>query len=376
MSASTPTTPTVRDLVAAIDARTPFAWAEDWDRVGLLAGDGAAPLTRAYVTLDPSPGAVALATGAGANVLVTHHPAYLTAPAPVAAASGPQATVVAALAAGVALVAAHTNLDRDPAGADSLPRALGLVPREPLESGTQPVSRITVFCPPDAADRVAGAMTAAGAGRIGLYADCSFAAPGEGRFLGLAGARPAVGVPGAPECADEVRVETVCPPDRAGAVAAAARAVHPYEEPLIVVDAASISRGAARLGRVCGAPRHATVDSVARMTATALGIRPRVWGDGSARVSTIATCGGSAGSLVEAALACGAQVLVCGELRYHDATEAAAAGLAVVEAGHDATEWPLVPVLAEIVRTTPGLDPGAVVVEEPRVAWRVVDPEV
>lgn len=366
---------TVRDIVAAIDARTPFAWAETWDNVGLLAGDAARHVTGVLVSLDQTREAVERAVSLEANVLVTHHPAFVDPPGRIEAGGGGAGVLFAALDAGVALVAAHTNLDRDPVAGDALSAAVGLTPFGPLESELQPASHVTVFCPPDAADSVAEALAAAGAGRVGLYSECSFASPGEGSFRPLEGSAPTLGRPGHLERAAEVRLETVCAPGAVAAVCASARDAHPYEEPLIVVSAASVSRGAARMGRLCAAPEGSTVDSVARLVATGLGVSPRVWGEGGREVGVVACATGSGGSMVPHALTSGASALVCGELRYHDALDAVSRGLAVIEAGHDATEWPLVPALAEIVRTTPGLAAGSVHVDAPVIGWRVVNPE-
>ena len=43
--------------------------------------------------------------------------------------------------------------------------------------------------------------------------------------------------------------------------------------------------------------------------------------------------------------------LVCGELKYHDALDAAESGLAIIELGHDVSELPLCALLAtEVVK--------------------------
>jgi len=59
---------------------------------------------------------------------------------------------------------------------------------------------------------------------------------------------------------------------------------------------------------------------------------------------------GSGGSLIEAALAA-ADVCVTGEVRYHDAIAATSRGLSIIELGHDVSEWPIVSVLADLVRS-------------------------
>lgn len=362
---------TIADLLATLDERIPFAWAESWDVVGLLAGDADTPISGVLCSLDQTRESVDRAVAAGANVLVTHHPAFREAPQRVLAGGGPAGIVHHALTRGVALVAAHTNLDRHPEGADALPAVLGLPVCCPLERDSEPCEVVTVFCPVEAVDAVADAMSATGAGRVGRYAGASFTTTGQGRFTPLAGANPQAGSADRPDGADEVRIEAVCSPALVARVMEAVRAVHPYEEPVIVATPGSFSRGAARMGRVCEPPEGSTVGSIARLTATRLRVDPRVWGERTRAVGTVAVATGSAAAMVPHALAAGADVMVCGELRYHDALDAVSRGLAVIEAGHDATEWPLVAVLAEAVRSTPGLAAEAVRVDDATIGWHV-----
>jgi dinuclear metal center YbgI/SA1388 family protein len=65
-----------------------------------------------------------------------------------------------------------------------------------------------------------------------------------------------------------------------------------------------------------------------------------------ASIDRVAVCGGAGGDALAAAAAEGAQVLVTGELKYHEAQQAAYLGLAVVEAGHFYSERPVLPAMA------------------------------
>ena len=85
--------------------------------------------------------------------------------------------------------------------------------------------------PVDDTDRVLGAVLAAGAGSVGDYRDCAFVTAGTGQFRPVAGARPTIGAVGALEKVAENRVELVLDRALRGAVVAALRAAHPYEEP-------------------------------------------------------------------------------------------------------------------------------------------------
>ena len=66
---------------------------------------------------------------------------------------------------------------------------------------------------------------------------------------------------------------------------------------------------------------------------------------------SVAVCSGSGSSLLNAFLASRAQVYVTGDLRYHDARTAEAAGRGLVDIGHFASEHLMVKVLADMLRS-------------------------
>ena len=61
-------------------------------------------------------------------------------------------------------------------------------------------------------------------------------------------------------------------------------------------------------------------------------------------------CGGSGASLIKNASTKGAQVLITGDIKYHEAQDAESMGLAIIDAGHFATEYPVVTVVAQFLR--------------------------
>lgn len=360
----------VSDIERALAEAFPPEWAEEWDRVGLLAGDPQREVTGVTLALDPSPGALASAIAAGDNVLLTHHPAFLKTPQWLTPGPGPSGVVFAALEAGVALVNAHTNLDRAPAAGTLLPGLLGLTAVKPIERILQPMTLVTVFVPPSHADRIVSAMADAGGGRVGEYEAAHFvSAPGTGAFVARASASPAMGKAGEPSSADEVRIEMVAPRSKSRAVVSAARGAHPYEEPLIAAADVEIVRSSARMGMLSKPAQALSLRELAVLAAETFGVTPRVWGDPNASIERVATATGSAGSLVGDARASGAGALVAGEVRYHDALSAVDAGLCVIEVGHDVSEWPLVNLLGEAIRSLPDLDPAIVHVLPATVGW-------
>src|SRR5205807_7780525 len=163
-----------------------------------------------------------------------------------------------AIRRGVAIYSPHTALDVADGGTnDMLADALGISPqRQPLRiTDAKSVAnyKLVVFTPRDAADKVADALFAAGAGRIGNYSSCSFRSPGTGTFFAEEGANPAVGQAGQLERAEEVRIETILPISRVAQAIAALKKTHPYEEPafdLLQLAAPPEGRGQGRIANL------------------------------------------------------------------------------------------------------------------------------
>lgn len=329
----------LRQIAEAIEILAPPELAETWDRSGLQVGDPEQTVTRAVVALDPSPAAVAEARQVGAELLLTHHPLLLQ-PLDRIDLSSPRGAVVAGLLRdGIALYAAHTNLDRAEGGVnDALAEVLGLTERSALGPGESQL-KVVVTVPLGYEDPVAEALFAAGAGRVGRYRDCAFAARGQGRFRPDAGATPFLGAVGRVERAGESRLEVVAPRARLPAVRRALAEAHPYETPAVdvyeLVDPAETG-GLGRLGRL---PEPRPLGPWAAAVGRALGAPGvRYVGDAGASVQRVAVCGGSGAELWRLARDRGADVLVTGDLKYHTALDAAAAGFAVVDVGHGPSE--------------------------------------
>ena len=246
-----PDTPmTIGQLETRLLTRFPREDAEEWDRMGLLVGDPAALISGVAVALDPTDDAIKAAHRAGANVLLTHHPAFLDpptviSPSPIAATTA-GIKVYNAVSLGVALMNIHTALDVSKEVKRVLPSMLGL----------------------------------------------SFAS-------------------------------------------------------ILVASKNDPSKGYGQLCSVSAVERPFKLTHLAARCTSVFGRLPRVWGDFSQVIESIAIANGSAGNIVEAAMKAGADCLICGEIRYHAALDASQSGLAIVEIGHDVSELPLVAILAQ-----------------------------
>ncbi|MFB0833069.1 Nif3-like dinuclear metal center hexameric protein [Arthrobacter halodurans] len=126
-------TPTLGQVLLAIEELWPASLAEDWDAVGLVAGRPGNPVRRIVFAVDPTVEVVRDAVSRGADLLITHHPLLLRPVHGVAATSAKGEAVHSLIEGGCALVAAHTNADSAVGGvSDVLADILGLTDVEPL----------------------------------------------------------------------------------------------------------------------------------------------------------------------------------------------------------------------------------------------------
>lgn len=105
------------------------------------------------------------------------------------------------------------------------------------------------------------------------------------------------------------------------------------------------------LGRIGQLSSPMDIDAFAARVKQGLGAQHvRLVRSGSKLVRKVALCSGSGAEFISKAVFCGADAYVTGDVRYHDAQRAFAAGLHVIDAGHFPTEFPVVEPLAARLR--------------------------
>jgi dinuclear metal center YbgI/SA1388 family protein len=351
--------PTIGSIVHVLDALAPAALAESWDNVGLLVGDAGAEARTVLVALDATAEVLDQAGACGAELLLTHHPLIFKPISRLTEDRGATSLAMRLVREGRGLIACHTNLDSAPGGLNAhVARLLGLRdPRPLLPTEARPLLKLVVYVPATHLDAVRAAIGDAGAGHIGNYDQCAFAAPGTGTFRAGAGAKPFVGTVGELERVEEVRLETVVPRPICGAVVAAMRKAHPYEEvayDLLPLENPWVGAGLGRVGRL--AEPTTVAGFLARVRTVLHTDRIGVVGDPDAPVRTVALCTGSGGDFAIRARGAGADLYLTGEVKHSQALLARQQGLALLDAGHFATERPAVPLMADYLRERlPGL---------------------
>lgn len=165
---------TVQDVYNYLDSRAPFATCEEWDNVGLLIGDPQQTVHHILVTLDVTDGAIDAALATEADLIVSHHPVIFS-PLRRLTADG----IPYRLAAnGIAVICAHTNLDRAADGVnDTLAVLLGLTDIHPADDGmcrigTMPESVTATALAKLVAETLGTAVRVSGSGDIRTVAVC------------------------------------------------------------------------------------------------------------------------------------------------------------------------------------------------------------
>lgn len=344
---------TVSDIVRIMEIIAPPALAEKWDNVGLQVGKRDWPVNTVWLALDPLPSVVAQACEARADMLITHHPLIFR-PLESVDFSTPAGSVIQmATQHQLAVFAAHTNLDNVTGGVnDVLASRIGVGSLRVLSGPKFPDHyKLAVYVPRDYEQKVLDALFETDAGKIGEYSCCSFRTPGTGTFRPGDKATPWSGKIGEISHEEEVRIEAVVPGASLKNVILRIRAAHPYETmayDVYPLESPDADQGLGRVGEL---------DVPLKLSDFALKIRAelglpsvKVAGDPDLMVHQVAICSGSGSSLMGDFFASGAQVYVTGDLRYHDARDAEAAGKGLIDLGHFPSEHLIVAVLAERLR--------------------------
>lgn len=117
----------VKDVFNALAAVAPVKTAESFDNVGLLIGDGEAQVTKAIVALDVTMEVAREAVEKGAQLIVSHHPAFFELKSVVE--QDPKGALVRYMTKhDLSAICMHTNMDKARGGVnDALAAAVGIV---------------------------------------------------------------------------------------------------------------------------------------------------------------------------------------------------------------------------------------------------------
>ena len=320
---------TAKDLIHLMNTWAPQDLAESWDHPGLQVGDPNEPVKKVLIALDVTAENVDYAASVGATMIISHHPFLFRSIHTLDLTSWRGAIIGKLITNHIVSFAAHTNLDTARGGVnDALAGALGLQDcRDFVPEKTYPMMKVAAYAPfvkakefhyrlkeqyPDIGKTFYLLGDFDDAARVGKM---EFNVP-SGKLTQLL---------------DEMR--KICGP--------------------IHYDLYELKNGGTHesMGRIGRLPHPMTGMEALEHVKKSLAIPVlRYAGNPERTVETLAVLGGAGSEFASLARAKGADLYVTGDLKYHEAQDAAGMGLLIADAGHFYTERVIVPALAERIR--------------------------
>lgn len=346
--------PKISDIISFFESEyADIRKQSEWDFSGPQVYSGDREVKKIALSLDPDRNSIKRAINKGCELLITHHPLFFRASKGLLCFRSADKRAIEAVRGGLDILSYHTNIDMAPDGTNAHIRRLlgaekenGFIVRE----GSLGRFKFSVFAPYDYKEKILEVLRVAGAGVQGNYSGCGFMSEGVGMFTPNENANPFIGKPGVGEIVDEVKIETVVREELMNSVLEAVLKAHPYEEPAF--DIIRLEDGFDYgIGEICRLDREYSLAGFISLVKSRLktdDVRTNM--PDTEAFSRVAVCTGSGASLWKDCLKKGVKVLLTGDMKYHDALDAAEAGFCIIDAGHQATEEIYLDRLAEVLK--------------------------
>lgn len=322
----------VHDLLKIINEITPLHYSESWDNNGLLVGDEQAEVTGVLTTLDCHPDVVKEAIDNNINVIVSHHPLIFSKLSKVTE-DGAGSIIRALIKHDINLISIHTPLDFQPYGVSHMiAEALGYNDSEVLIKQTEDYQKLRVNVPKENVEEIKTGLAKVGVGNQGDYSECFFEYPVQGQFRPNENANPHIGKNNELEVVEEYIVEAIFPTHLKKQVIEQLYQVHPYEEPAF--DVLTLEREI-EIGLGVKVSDETTLDAlVEKIKTLEISGSINLVRANDAPIKTIGIIGGSGMSYVNDAFKTGIDVLITGDVKYHEAYDAKLNNQNIIDAGH------------------------------------------
>lgn len=330
-------------IAKLIEQHFPKHLAESWDNVGFLVGSPNSRIEKLMTALELTPAVLEEAVDKNVDLLVVHHPLIFK---PLKAITDETETgrlIKDLLKHKIGLYVAHTNLDAGAEGlANYFANAMGIMTPRPIEiTHHTAYIKLVTYVPKEHAEKVADAIAVGGGGQLGNYDNCHFFLEGMGMFRPLEGSNPFVGEVGQLERVEEVRIETIVPRPAVKHVVTELLKAHPYEVPaydLIPLENELESYGIGAMGHL---PQAISFESLCERVKEIFGVKIlRGVKVAEHNVRHIAICPGAGADYISMASKAGCEVLITGDLKYHEAQLARSLRLSIIDVGHYESEAP------------------------------------
>ncbi|MBL4594370.1 MAG: Nif3-like dinuclear metal center hexameric protein [Flavobacteriales bacterium] len=329
----------VKDITTIIENFAPLSYQESYDNSGLIVGNTNDEVTGVLICLDCVEAILDEAIANNCNMVIAHHPIVFSGLKQLNGKNYIERIVIKAIKNGIAIYAAHTNLDNVQNGVSfKIAQKIGVKNCQVLLPKKSLLSKVITYCPIDKAEEVRQVMFNSGAGNIGNYSDCSYNVEGVGTFRGKEGANPYVGKIDGFHQEKEIRIETVVPTYKVNTVIESMIAAHPYEE--VAYDVYELVNtlhtvGSGVIGELSVEENES--DFLKRLKTDLKTDCIRHTNLLGKKIKKVAICGGSGSFLLNDAIAAGADIFITGDFKYHQFFDADN-NIIIADVGHYESE--------------------------------------
>lgn len=328
-------------LIGKIEEKYPLNLAYSWDNVGLIVGDLESDIKKVLVVLEANEKVVQEAIQKKVDLIVTHHPFIFGKINKVNTDDLKGKLIHKLIKNGISIYSMHTNFDIAFDGLnDYFMEIMGFDSKQVLEAtDVEVLYKVVVYVPNSHISLVRDALGRSGAGYIGNYSHCTFNSQGVGTFKPLEGSNPFLGTLGEVEYTDEVKIETIVAKNNLKNVIDSMLEAHPYEEVAYDIYRLENKGKSYGLGRISCLEKPLTLKQLSNTIKEKFGMKYiRVVGDIDSNIKRLAVVTGSGADMVKVAKKSGAQVIITGDIKYHDAQDAIDMGMNIIDIGHFESE--------------------------------------
>ncbi len=361
----------LNNLVKKIENKYPLNLAYNWDNVGLIVGDFDNDIKRILVTLEANESTIEEAIENKIDLIVTHHPFIFKKINKINTKDLKGRLIHKLIKNDIALYSMHTNFDIAIDGLnDYFMEIMGFKNTKILDvTHSDTLYKIAVYVPVSHEIIVREALGEAGAGYIGNYSHCTFNTQGIGTFKPEDDANPFIGTVGEIESVKEVKIETIIPSKLLQKTIDNMIKSHPYEEVAYDVYKLENKGESVGLGRYVSLNDKISLQDLCEEIKLKLNMdhirvvgelslndkislqdlceeiklklnmdHIRVVGELDTKIKKVAVVTGAGSDMVSLAKSKNCDVIITGDVKYHEAQDALDMGMCIIDCGHFDTE--------------------------------------
>ncbi len=339
------------DLINVMNQISPERLSEDWDNSGVQI-HLSAEVNKVLVALEINEEIVNEAIDLSADMVVVHHPFYFSSIKKIDDRNLQGNLTKKLIQNNISVYAMHTSFDSVKGGNnDYIAKLMGWQSEEPMIQNTENTYKVVVFVPVENFETVKNAMCNAGAGHLGEYEDCVFYHEGTGSFKPIGNAEPHIGEVNQTEKVQELRLESVVAENDLSHVVSQMIKAHPYEEPAFDIIKLENKLSKEGLGRIIKLDQPIAFKDLVRNLKMALDINDpiNVTVPEEKNIKSIAICTGSGSDLIRIAKSKNCDVMITGDIKYHDAQMAKDMHIGLIDIEHYHSEKIFIDNFAELL---------------------------